>query len=60
MDIDGMLLQKGGLQKDELGKIEVLDFSAFVAVKRHKINQTLSLIKDEKIKNKKIKIEIAL
>jgi ATP-independent RNA helicase DbpA len=60
MDIVGMLLQKGGLQKDELGKIEVLDFSAFVAVKRHKINQTLSVIKDEKIKNKKIKIEIAL
>lgn len=59
MDIVGMLLQKGNLQKDELGKIEVLDFSAFVAVKRKKINQTLSLIKDEKIKNKKIKIEIA-
>jgi ATP-independent RNA helicase DbpA len=60
MDIVGMLLQKGNLQKEDLGKIEVLDFSAFVAVKRKKINQTLSLIKDEKIKNKKIKIEIAL
>jgi len=59
MDIVGMLLQKGNLQKEDLGKIEVLDFSAFVAVKRNKITQTLSLIKDEKIKNKKIKIEIA-
>ena len=58
-DIVGMLLQKGNLQKEDLGKIEVLDFSAFVAVKRNKIAQTLSLIKDEKIKNKKIKIEIA-
>ena len=47
-------------RKEDLGKIEVLDVSAFVAVKRKKINQTLSLIKDEKIKNKKIKIEIAL
>ncbi|MES2778292.1 MAG: DbpA RNA binding domain-containing protein [Bacteroidota bacterium] len=54
-----MLLQKGQLQKDELGKIDVLDKSAYAAVKSSKINQTLQLIKAEKIKNKKVKIEIA-
>ncbi|HTF02367.1 MAG TPA: DEAD/DEAH box helicase [Bacteroidia bacterium] len=59
MDIVGMLLQKGGLQKDELGKIEVLDHSAYAAVKSDKIMQTLKLIRDEKIKGKRVKMEIA-
>lgn len=59
MDIVGMLLQKGKLQKDELGKIEVLDHSAYVAVKADKIAKTLQLVKEEKIKNKKVKMEIA-
>ena len=59
MDIVGMLLQKGKLEKDELGKIEVLDHSAYAAIKRDKIEQTLQLIKEEKIKNRKIKMQIA-
>jgi ATP-independent RNA helicase DbpA len=59
MDIVGMLLQKGGLKKEELGKIEVLDHSAYVAVKSDKIAKTLSLISEERIKNKKVKMEIA-
>lgn len=59
MDIVGMLLQKGGLKKEDLGKIEVLDHSAYVAVKKDKIFKTLQLIKDERIKNKKVKTEIS-
>lgn len=59
MDIVGMLLQKGGLKKEELGKIEVLDHSAYVAVKSDKIVKTLQLIKEERIKNKKVKTEIS-
>ncbi len=59
MDIVGMLLQKGGLQKDELGKIEVLDYAAYAAIKSNKIEKTISLIREEKIKNRKIKMEIA-
>lgn len=59
MDIVGMLLQKGQLQKDELGKIEVLDHSAYAAVKSNKIIKTLQLIKEEKIKNRKIKMEVS-
>ncbi len=59
MDIVGMLLQKGQLQKDELGKIEVLDHSAYVAIKANKIIKTLQLIRDEKIKNKKMKMDIS-
>jgi hypothetical protein len=59
MDIVGMLLQKGQLDKDELGKIEVLDHSAYAAIKADKIVKTLQLVKEEKIKNKKVKMEIA-
>lgn len=59
MDIVGMMLRNGQLQKDELGKIEVLDHSAYVAVKSNKINKTLQLVKDEKIKKKRVKMEIS-
>jgi ATP-independent RNA helicase DbpA len=59
MDIVGMMLRNGQLQKDELGKIEVLDHSAYVAVKRDKINKTIELIKEERIKKKRVKIEIS-
>lgn len=59
MDIVGMLLQKGKLQKDELGLIEVLDFSSYAAVHRSKIESLLALIKNEKIKNKKVKMELS-
>ena len=60
MDIVGMLLQKGKLQKDELGLIEVLDFSSYAAVNRNKIDSVLELIKNEKIKNKKVKMEVSV
>jgi ATP-independent RNA helicase DbpA len=59
VDIVGLLLQKGKLAKDELGLIEVLDHSSYAAVKRDKIEKLVQLIKTEKIKNKKIKIEIS-
>ncbi|HTD98322.1 MAG TPA: DEAD/DEAH box helicase [Mucilaginibacter sp.] len=59
IDIVGLLLQKGKLNKDELGLIEVLDYSSYAAVDRKKIAKTVDLIKSEKIKNKKVKIEIA-
>lgn len=59
MDIVGMLLQKGKLEKHELGLVEVLDKSSYAAVRLNKIKKTLELIKDEKIKNKKVRIEIS-
>lgn len=59
MDIVGMLLQKGQLQKDEVGKIEVLDHSAYVAIRSSKILKTLQLVNEEKIKNRKVKMEIS-
>ena len=59
MDVVGMLIQKGQLLKEELGKIEILDHSAYVAIKSDKIVKALQLVRSEKIKNKKIRMEIA-
>lgn len=57
IDIVGLLLQKGKISKDDLGLIEVFDRSAYVAVKANKVNQLLQLIANERLKNKKVKIE---
>lgn len=59
MDIVGMLLQKGKLTKEELGRVEVLDHTSYAAVSSDKIKAVVERIKNEKIKNKKIKIEIS-
>jgi ATP-independent RNA helicase DbpA len=59
IDIVGLLIQKGKLEREDLGLIEVLDHTAYAAVKFSKIEKALDLLKGEKIKNKKIKIEIA-
>jgi ATP-independent RNA helicase DbpA len=60
IDIVGLLLKKGGLQKDDVGLIEVKDQSSYVAVKRKMVNKVLAALTNEKIKNKKVKIEIAM
>ena len=59
IDIVGFLTQKGRLKKDDIGLIEVKDFSAFVAIRRSKIGSVLEAVKNEKIKNKKVKMAIA-
>lgn len=59
IDIVGFLSNKGELKKDDIGLIEVKDFFSFVAVKKSKAGHTLQLIKEQKIKNKKVKIAVA-
>lgn len=59
IDIVGLFLQKGDLAKDDLGLIEVKDTTSYVAVKRNKITQLLKKLNGEKIKGKKLKLEIA-
>ncbi len=58
-DIVGMLIRKGKLQKEEIGRIEVLDHVAYVAVKTAKANAVLQLVKGEKVKNIKVKVALA-
>jgi hypothetical protein len=59
IDIVGFLSNKAQLKKDDIGLIDVKDFFSFVAVRKLKVSETLQLIKNEKIKNKKVKIEVA-
>ncbi len=59
IDIVGFFSQKGKLEKGDLGLIEVKDFISFAAVKSKKVKEFLSNIRDEKMKGKKFKIEIA-
>jgi ATP-independent RNA helicase DbpA len=59
IDIVGFLSAKGQLKKEDIGLIEVKDFFSFVAIKKIKVGEVLRLIKDEKIKGKKVKMDIA-
>jgi superfamily II DNA/RNA helicase len=59
MDIVGFLLQKGKLEKQDLGLIEVKDTISFAAVNKNKVKSMLALVREEKMKGKKFKIEIA-
>lgn len=60
IDIVGLLLKKGGLQKEDVGLIEVKDQASYVAIKRNMVGRVLGTLANEKIKNKKVKIEIAM
>lgn len=59
IDIVGFLSNKGKLKKEDIGLIEVKDFLSFAAVRKSHVSNILQLIKNEKIKNKKVKIDIA-
>jgi len=59
VDIVGFLAQKGELKKEDIGLIDVKDFFSFVAIRKVKATDALERIKTEKIKNKKVKIEVA-
>lgn len=60
IDIVGFLLKVGGLAKEDLGLIEVKDLSAYAAVKRKLAPQLIKKLSGEKIKGRKIKVEIAM
>jgi ATP-independent RNA helicase DbpA len=59
IDIVGFLSHKGELKKEDIGLIEVKDYFSFVAIRKTKANNVLHLIKEEKIKNKKVLIAVA-
>lgn len=59
VDIVGFLAQKGQLKKEDIGLIEVKDFFSFVAIRKTKLGAALELIKHERIKNKKVRIDVA-
>jgi superfamily II DNA/RNA helicase len=59
IDIVGMFCQKGKLEKSELGLIEVKDYYSYVAVKKDKARPLVKRLRGEKIKKRKVKIELA-
>jgi superfamily II DNA/RNA helicase len=59
IDIVGFFSQKGKLDKDDIGLIEVKDFISFVAIKYNKVSELLKNIRNEKMKGKRYKIEVA-
>lgn len=59
IDIVGFLSKKGELKKEDIGLVDVKDFFSFVAVRKTKLSHALHLVQNEKIKNKKVKIDIA-
>lgn len=59
IDIVGFLYKKGGLGREDVGQVDVKEHYAFVAVRRSKMKQLLTLIQGEKIKGVKTIIEEA-
>ena len=59
VDVVGFFTNKGQLKKEDIGLIEVKDFFCFVALRKAGVSHTLQLIKNEKLKGKKVKIDVA-
>lgn len=59
MDIAGFLYKKGNMVKEDVGMIDVREQYSFVAIRRSKSKQLLTLIRGEKIKGMKTIIEEA-
>lgn len=59
VDIVGFLLKKGELDKNDVGRIEVKDYTSYAAIKRSKIKNALNKLSKEKLKGKKVKMEVA-
>jgi superfamily II DNA/RNA helicase len=55
-DIAGFLIQKGGLTRDEVGRIDVSDHSAYVAVPRAKAREVVLAVAPYKIKNQRVRV----
>jgi superfamily II DNA/RNA helicase len=56
-DIVGFLCKKGGLDTEDIGRIDVTDRYAYAAVSRDKLQQVLRLVKGEKIKGIRTVVE---
>ena len=59
VDIVGFFTKTGQLKKEDIGLIEVKDFHSFVGIRKSKVSPMLQLIKNARLKNKKVKIDVA-
>lgn len=56
-DIAGFMLKIGGLERDEVGRIEVRDHCAYVSIRQSRVKEVMLRIKGQKIKGMKTIIE---
>lgn len=59
VDVLGFLIHQGGLEKQEIGLIHVLDNSAYVALPSKRISVVLNRIRGLKIKGKRVKMALS-
>ena len=55
-DVAGFLMQKGGLTRDEVGRIDIKDHWAYAAVPRSKARATALAVAPHKIKNTRVRV----
>lgn len=55
-DVVGFMINKGGLDSSQVGKIVVKDHCVLVALPRNKADEVLSALMPHKIKNKRVRI----
>lgn len=55
-DIAGFLMQKGGLTRDEVGRIDVRDHQSYAAVPASKARETVIAVAPYKIKNTRVRV----
>lgn len=58
-DVAGYLMKQGGLDKDEVGRIDIGDHCAYVAVKADKASAAIEALKPHKLKNTKVRVSVA-
>jgi len=59
IDIVGFLIKQGKLLKEDIGLVAVQDNSSFAAVNRDKVKKALVNLREQILKNKKIKIAVS-
>ena len=57
-DILGFIAKKGELEKGDIGKIEVETDFSFVAVKKNKIKDLVDKLNNQRVKKKKVRVEV--
>lgn len=57
-DIAGLFFKQGGLNKDQLGIIEVKLDCAFVAVHSSKVNELIKSVDNSRLKKKKVRVTV--
>lgn len=55
-DIAGLILKQGGIQKNELGLIELKQDCSFVAINKERVNTVISKTNNTKLKKKKVRV----